>query len=402
MKFRRQLSLLCLISAAYSTEAVGQTLGINCSAGTSAFTTTNPITWSHTVSSGNNRILIVGVSIRNNSSQTVSTITYGGTQSLAPVTGGAVNNATTVRSELWFLVAPTPGPANVVVTLSANGRAVGGAVSCLGVSQSTPFGTVVSGAGTGMPMVTVTSTNEGEAIIDNTAIQNSVLPTIGGGQTERWRLTTGGVGSVTGAGSTEPAPDGGGSVIMSWTSTAAWAQLAVAVKPAVVTAARWVGGRAALHAAGGVLVEWDAAWDPESLGYHVYRELDGSREQLTQELILTSTLTGRSQDSTGCGVPRYRWLDAEGTAASLYHIEEVDLYGSRRLRGPLTVQATSAEPCAQTVPLGAKPEQQPAGQGCEIQSHGRSSATFVLAFVLLCTLGLMRPRFLRSTRKDRL
>src|SRR5258708_6597863 len=42
--------------------------------------TASSLTWSHTVgAAGTNRILIVGVSIRNNSSQTVSSVTYGGT-----------------------------------------------------------------------------------------------------------------------------------------------------------------------------------------------------------------------------------------------------------------------------------------------------------------------------------
>src|SRR3972149_3113909 len=76
------------------------------------------LTWSHTVTStGADRILVVGVSIRNGSSQTVSSVTYNGV-AFPPVLGGVATNGTVLRNELWYLLNPATGTNNVVVTLS--------------------------------------------------------------------------------------------------------------------------------------------------------------------------------------------------------------------------------------------------------------------------------------------
>src|SRR5438309_5117991 len=52
------------------------------------------------------------------------------------------------RVEIWSLAAPSPGTANVVVSLSGSVDVVGGAISFSGVNQTTPFGTFVSAQGT--------------------------------------------------------------------------------------------------------------------------------------------------------------------------------------------------------------------------------------------------------------
>lgn len=205
------------------------------------------LTWSHTVSSGNNRILIVGVSIRNSSSQTVGSVTYGGT-GLTFV--GATTNSTNARVEIWRLLAPATGTNNIVVTLaaSANGRFVGAAASFTEVDQTTPLGPYFSNTGnTATPTVNVTSVAQNELVIDtiaNNTLDTSVaLPCVGGGQTQLWnnRTTNGSSSNNTpGAGSTEPGPAGGGTVTMSWTlqgcsggTNRQWATGAVAIKPAL-------------------------------------------------------------------------------------------------------------------------------------------------------------------------
>ena len=97
------------------------------------------LTWSHAVGSEcvDSCILIVGASIRNSSSQTVSSITYGGVSMTATST---VTNSTNVRAEMWYLVNPPRGTSNVVVTLSAAARFVGGAYSYYGIEPTSPFG----------------------------------------------------------------------------------------------------------------------------------------------------------------------------------------------------------------------------------------------------------------------
>jgi len=188
-------------------------------------------TWSHTVGTGANRILIVGVSIRNSSSQTVTGVTYAGT----PLTNiGVKANSTVVRIEMWRLVNPPSGTANVVVTLSAAAKAVCGATSWTGVNQTTPLGTFVSATGsTNTPTVNATSATN-EVVHDTVAAQGTVTATVGAGQTQRWNaVTSGGLTSsnVRGAGSSEP---GAATVTMSYSlsASASWAIGAVPLKPA--------------------------------------------------------------------------------------------------------------------------------------------------------------------------
>ncbi|MDH5233923.1 MAG: hypothetical protein OEW77_03120, partial [Gemmatimonadota bacterium] len=69
---------------------------------------TQTLSWSHTVGSGVNRFLLVGVSIRSAKSS-VTGVTYGG-RSLSLV--GAQNNSdNAVRTEIWRLAAPASGTA---------------------------------------------------------------------------------------------------------------------------------------------------------------------------------------------------------------------------------------------------------------------------------------------------
>ena len=50
------------------------------------------------------------------------------------------------RIELWYLVAPAVGTASVAVTLTNARAVVAGAVSFIGVDQTTPFGTLATAA----------------------------------------------------------------------------------------------------------------------------------------------------------------------------------------------------------------------------------------------------------------
>jgi len=218
--------------------------------------TASSLTWSHTIgSSGTNRVLIVGVSIRNNSSQTVSGVTYSGT-SLSMI--GQTTNSTNSRVEIWRLIAPATGAHNVVVTLSAAARFVGGAASFTGVSQTATlaFGSYFSATGnTTTPTVNVTGVAQAQLVVDTIANANlgtaTAAPCVGAGQTQRWsdRTTNGTAGNNTpGAGSTESGPVGGGTVTMSWrlegcsgSNNRQWAIGAVALKRgAVITLSKSV------------------------------------------------------------------------------------------------------------------------------------------------------------------
>ncbi|MBS0495873.1 MAG: tandem-95 repeat protein, partial [Proteobacteria bacterium] len=202
----------------------------NTSSAVSASAGASSLTWSHTVASGSEGMLMVNVAVKGTSGAT--TVTYGGV-SLTRL--GTITNGSGVKqtSELWYLKAPTAGTANVVVTLPASNQAVAaGSTNFFGVDQTTPFGTYVSATGTGgTPTVTVASAL-GDIVIDAAGqhARSSVTP--GTGQTQLWEQRSGTSASdISGASSTKP---GAASVTMSWTSTgtgnAEWATGAVALK----------------------------------------------------------------------------------------------------------------------------------------------------------------------------
>ncbi len=209
---------------------------ITVDASSSATISASTLTWAHTVGSGSNRFLVVGVSIRN-AGNTVSGVTYGG--AALTFIGARNNHDDAVRTEMWYRAAPAVGTANVVITLTGGAKMVGGAVSFFGVSATAPLGTFVANnstnTGTDNPSVVVTSA-AGELIISALSTQGSagtVTPLAG--QTQRWNLfygTSG--GDPAGFGSTAP---GAASVTMGWTKTgtAKWAIGAVALKPALTT-----------------------------------------------------------------------------------------------------------------------------------------------------------------------
>lgn len=148
--------------------------------------TATSFTWSHTVS-GSNRALIVGVSIRNKSGETVSSVTYAGT----PLTFVAArDNETSARIEIWQLVAPAVGTDNVVVTMSAPAKIIGGALSLTGVDQTTPIAVSAFAAGSSKnPNLTLNAVPTKNWVMDALAFRSSgtstPTATAGGGQVQR-------------------------------------------------------------------------------------------------------------------------------------------------------------------------------------------------------------------------
>ena len=338
--------------------------GVSCDSATSGSGTTSALSWSHTVSSGDNRVLVVGVSIRNSASQTVNPttkITYG-TQELTKA--GEQNNSTNARTEIWYLVAPTAGTDTVTVNLTASAKVVGGAWSCQEVHQTTPLGTFTSAQGATDPATVAVSSAIGELVFDTLAMQTDGTVTVGASQTSLWNAAVSsgpGAARIRGAGSWEA---GATSVTMSWsgTSTNAWAIGAVALKPAVVTAIGWRGGaaRSGQNAYGqnGIELTWQTGWEIENLGYHIYRRHpDGKRTRLTHGLIVGSALTGAQSMGhsrpDGRGLRRYRWWHRGGRVGDTYDIEAIDLSGRRTRHGPLIAQAGPRIPTTSRTTKGA-------------------------------------------------
>ncbi|MFX1555401.1 MAG: hypothetical protein ACFFBV_15865, partial [Promethearchaeota archaeon] len=201
-----------------------------------ASNSSNTITIPHTVS-GSNRLLLVGVSINNDDLETVTSVTWKGTENFEFV--GEQNSTESpyddARIEIWKLVNPSKGTdQNVVVTLSATPTkgAGAGAVSFTGVDQDNPLGTFASAGGNySSPATKDIPSASGEMVFGVVCSEYGALSNFSG-DTEHWNQTFG--TDTYGAGGTKAgaAPN----VTMSWdvgsTSSNHWAIGGVSVKPA--------------------------------------------------------------------------------------------------------------------------------------------------------------------------
>ena len=256
------------------------------------------LTWSHTVGSGDERILIVGVSLRKNS-QSVSNITYGGVGGFTLI-GSQLDGGADHRAELWYKLMPAVGTANVVVTIAGGTvDAVGGAVSFFNVDQTTPLGTFVGATNTSTtPSVTVTSAT-GEIVVDVMSSNgDSGTVSVGAGQTQQWNLKSGtGDGNEAGSGSTE---SGASSVTMSWTLAASnkWAIGAVSIKPDATAPAAVSNLTASGPTSSTINLNWTAPGDNGSSGTATTYDIRYSTSTITDGNFGSATqVTGEPSPS---------------------------------------------------------------------------------------------------------
>jgi len=194
------------------------------------------LTFAHTVNAGSDRILMVGTGFNNNlGGMVVTGITYGG---VALTFVGGIENGNDSRAEVWHLLAPVVGTANVIVTYgngapASNTGFVAGAASFFGVDQATPLGSVGTAMATDMLATVTIASAVGEVVFDTAGSEDSGgLMTPGAGQSALWN-TVGGSGSRQEqcGGSTKA---GAVSVTMEWALVVVedWALVAVAMLPA--------------------------------------------------------------------------------------------------------------------------------------------------------------------------
>lgn len=301
------------------------------------FVSGKTITWSHTVGSGNNRALIVGVSTAvitapGPAVDRVTSVTYDGTA----LTRLGSQRDSTVNSgiEMFILVNPPSGTANVVATIiSGVNYVVGGSASFFGVHQTTPTGTFTSATGNNTtPTVTVTTTT-GDVVIDTVGTLPSGFLTPGAGQTGRWngRAFFSNAFDV-GAGSTEPGVTP--STTMSWTSNSQpWSIGAVALKPAAVTLIELASFTASRTKAG-TLLQWQTGYEVDNLGFNLYREAQGRRSRITPSIVAGSALLAGQNVALTAG-RSYRWLDRQSSEDAQYWLEDIDINGKHTFHGPI-------------------------------------------------------------------
>ena len=90
----------------------------------------------------------------------------------------------------------------------------------------------------------------------------------------------------------------------------------------------------------GVALRWWAGQEADNLGFRLFREENGSRVQITPELIAGSALSyPGSPLQAGYS---YGWRDPEGRAGSEYWLEDFELGGRTTLRGPFVAEAVAS------------------------------------------------------------
>lgn len=176
------------------------------------------LTISHTVASGSDQVLYVLTYSWNTT--ITCTATYGGA---AMSKGGSLNPNSIVRIEWFYLVNPTVGTANVVITPSSSTWISAGVYGITGVDYDAVgrnFAVAQATGGDLNPTITISS-NVGDLVIDIVGNANSnVLLTpfnVGAGQTKHYGQDNQANSDLKSAGSTEA---GAASVTMSWTLTA--------------------------------------------------------------------------------------------------------------------------------------------------------------------------------------
>ncbi len=202
------------------------------------------LSFSHTTGTGQNRLLVVGVSWNSGDDvRTISSVTFtptaGSAQNLTKAVG-RTHSTQNRDSALYYLVNPGSGVSGTVAINFTPGAVtngiVAGATNLAGVDQTTPIGvtnSADSGASQNMaPTVTLTGLSGNELVIDNLFMggtSSAQTITVGSGQTQRWNDFA---GNTRAGGSTEQAA--ASSVTMSWAaaSNSYWDIVAAAIRPA--------------------------------------------------------------------------------------------------------------------------------------------------------------------------
>jgi hypothetical protein len=238
------------IQAGLSNNANAAVRYDNRSPGT-GFTGQQILTWNQTVTTTRaNTMLIVGVSLYDMATPTVTGVTYNGVP-LSSLNARNGLNGSYVRVEQWGLVSP-PGGANLPIVVNLSGPAnlaVGGSISLYNVNQANPLDvSPVDGAGnspSNSPSLTITTATSNDMVVDTLAASESgnITSTIGNGQTSRWNIIfANGPMDLRGAGSYKAAGAGAApvNVTMYWTLSASnWAYSVLAVRPQGLALVYW-------------------------------------------------------------------------------------------------------------------------------------------------------------------
>ena len=287
------------------------------------------LTWSHVVSSGSNRILVVEVAVhQSGANETVTSVSYGG-QALTLI--GRVQDTNKEEAELWSLIAPNVGTANVVVNVSGATTFATGATDYIGIDQSTPLGTFASASGkSATPTVTVTSA-AGELVIDTVSVQGDMYPIAptGSGQTQLWNTYSGSHsgGDAVGGGSWQ---NGSASVTMSWSVNKSnnWAIGAVPLHQVANAAPVAVNNTYSVNEDNSLAVNWwDTNWTKREQITFSGNTFGGAQVLPNYPVLITLNSGNLDYTQTQNNGADLRFFDTDGTPLT-YEIEKWDETGN--------------------------------------------------------------------------
>ncbi len=145
-------------------------------------------TFSHTIASGTNSLLLVQVNIYGTPS--VTSATYAGIAMTPALIVTSASNPNTDDEEIWYMLNPPGGTNNVVINASAAIQMQIGAISYFGVNQLNPIGATATAFNTALatnPSNPITTLRQSSAIV-NMLVYYGKTGTItnGPGQAQRW------------------------------------------------------------------------------------------------------------------------------------------------------------------------------------------------------------------------
>jgi Tfp pilus assembly protein PilX len=187
------------------------------SSATSA-TSGTTLSWSHTVASQSNRVLVVGATAEHSSSSCqASSVTYG-SQAMTKITQSVAGTSTFECSSLWYLLAPNTGTNTITVTYQSSiTNRTAGAIGLYNVKQAAPDASNSSFNNSGATSTSVTTLAASSWVVDVFASGQAVGDlAAGSGQTGRWTRDS---GSTQSSGMSTKSVASAGATSLTWTQS---------------------------------------------------------------------------------------------------------------------------------------------------------------------------------------
>lgn len=203
---------------------------------------TNAVTFAtisnYVVPVGTNRLMIVGVSIStqgNNAGSSVSSITYG-TQSLTKIAATVLETASR-RVEMWRLLAPNAGTANITVNgnkIGPNNNKLGvvaGVTTFIGVDQTSPLRSSTAASGSSATASASVSSSGADFVLDTFCVAGTITVANQTGQTSRWNTRSAATGQdATGVASSKTGTSPMATMSENLSGSSAWTIAVISIR----------------------------------------------------------------------------------------------------------------------------------------------------------------------------